>query len=273
MLCAGAFLAMAACGSDSSTGSSGPVTFVPVAVIADDTISGRVIVDNATVLHINEDSIVGLGRGDHTVNTRLNVEYLADEYTLTVDPAGDRFRFDVDFAASCRTSTGDAVFCNGNSLIVAPQSRRLLCRVNDFGEFCTASSDPQGVGLRWPVDLPGESQNGYASQAKLLIGARMSANVPTAANDTMAMALYRPGDYGPRTRLKRLTADSLKWQTQVWTDLRRMPFFGLPPVLDPDERPNDNFGLEVKTTYQLSATSKDVLLVRFDVTNISTDSS
>jgi len=85
----------------------------------------------------------------------------------------------------------------------------------------------------------------------------------------MAMSLYTPGDYGPRARLRPLASDSLRWQTLVWTDLRQQPLYGRPPALDFDDRNLDLFGLQVRTTYQLSATRKDVLLVRFDVTNIS----
>ena len=272
VLCAAALLAAAACGGDNGTKPSGPVTFVPIAQLGSDTIGGSVRVDNNPTLRINHDSLVGLARGSHTLITRLNVEYLADSFTTTIDPSGSREVFPVQYAGSCRTYVLDANFCAGHSLVIAPQSRRLFCRVDDFGDFCSGVPDPFQVGLRWPVDNTVTQQNGYVTQAKLLIGARMSANVPFAANDTMAMSLYTEGDYGPRTRLRRLSADSLRWQTQVWTDLRRLPFYGQSAVLAADDRPLDNFGLEVRTTFQLSPAFPDVLFIRFDVTNISTDS-
>src|SRR4051812_22365510 len=189
-----ASLALAACGGDGGTKPSGPVTFVPVGFIYDDGAgthhaTGTVTVDGQ-VLNIGQDSIVGLTRGEHQLISKLDIEYLADTFAITIDPSGNRFVDTISFAGSCRDNNTDARFCSGHNTVIASSSRRLLCRVNDFGDFCTGFADPQRIGLRWPVDSAASQGNGYITTGKLLIGARPSAALATTANDTMAMSFY-----------------------------------------------------------------------------------
>ena len=67
-----------------------------------------------------------------------------------------------------------------------------------------------------------------------------------------------------------MTADTSRWQGEVMTDMRRVPLStGTGPALNADDRAGSNFGLAVKTTYSMPAAMPNVILVRFDVTNVS----
>ena len=280
-LAAGAALTFAACGGggdDGDTRPTGPVNFLPVSYIfGTDTVHGTLTVDGNTTLRIAQDSMF-LPRGQHTFTQQLDIEYLQATYQDEINPRTERYEYPVVYAGSCRTylNRDDAPYCNFASAVTWSGSRRIFCQVNDFGDFCSGYVDPTinpqlpiGIGGRWPVDsFVGD---GYLSQAKLLIGATVGPEAAASARgDTVAMALYLPGDYGPRSRLRAAPGDSSHWQTQVWTDLRHKPFFGFAePFLEDDDRPGSRFGLEVLTTYYLPQNRRDALFVRFDVKNIS----
>ena len=268
-----AALALAACGggSDGGTTPTGPVNFVPVSYIfGTDTVHGTLTVDGGTTLRIAQDSMQ-LTRGEHSFTQQLDIEYLQVNYNETINPRTERYEYPVVFGGSCRTTlnSADIPYCNFASSVSWSGSRRIFCRVNDFGDFCTGYVDPNAIGGRWPTDS--FVNDGYISQAKLLIGATVGDEAPLhARGDTVAMALYLPGDYGPRARLRVTSGDSSRWQTQTWTDLRHKPFFGFTEsFLDEADRPGSRFGLEVLTTYFLPTNRRDALFIRFDVRNIS----
>jgi len=272
-LLAGACLGAAGCGSDDGNRPSGPIRFVPVSyIIGDDTVGGILTVDNTHLLSISDDSLDGFARGEHSFRSQLDIEYLERTETLNIDPPGSRMEFLVPYAQSCRTPDIIGHDCLNRSVVTWSSSRRLYCHVNDFGDFCTFFTDPVSKGLRWPADDPATLHDSYVLQAKLLVAAKAAPELGSAAGNLMAMSLRLPGDYGPRQRLTVAPGDSSRWTTRTWTDLRHAPFEAIPaPFLAPNDRPNDRFGLEVKTTYFLPSNQRDVLLVRFDVKNISNE--
>jgi hypothetical protein len=84
------------------------------------------------------------------------------------------------------------------------------------------------------------------------------------------MALYQHGDYSPRTPLHVVNGDSSRWQVVDWTDARHIPLYpNETPFLADSDRPANNFGLSVRTTYYLPQAKPDVMFVRFDVSNVS----
>ena len=270
---AGSAFALAACGGGNDDGNrpTGPVNFVPVSYIfGSDTVHGTLTVDGTTTLRIAQDSMQ-LARGEHSFQQQLDIEYLQVNYTDEINPRTERYEYPVVYAGSCRTTltSADVPYCNFASVVTWSGSRRIFCRVNDFGDFCTGYVDPSGIGARWPTDS--FVNDGYVSQAKLLVGATVGPEAAAnARGDTVAMALYLPGDYGPRTRLRATSGDSSRWQTQTWTDLRHKRFFGFTQTfLDSLDRPGSRFGLEVLTTYYLPSNRRDALFIRFDVKNIS----
>ena len=272
MLLAGACFATAACGSDDGNRPSGPITFVPVSyIIGEDTVRGRLTVDGTEVLEIARDSMEGFARGEHDFSSQLDIEYLERTERLNIDPPGDRLDFLVPYARSCRSPGILGNDCTGHNVVTWSGSRRIYCHVNDFGDFCTYFTDPTQRGLRWPAE--GATLNdSYVVQAKLLIAAKAAPELGPAAGNLMAMGLHLPGDYGPRQRLTVAPGDSSRWTLRAWTDLRHAAFEAVPaPFLDEDDRPNDRFGLEVKTTYHLPTNQRDALFVRFDVKNISNE--
>ena len=264
------FLLALGCGKDANQ-SSGPITFVPVSyIIGTDTVHGKLTIDNAATYTVAKDSVIGFPRGQHSFVSQIDLEYLERHETLNIDPPGNRLDFLVPYAASCRSLDIAGNDCANHSAVSWSGSRRLYCHVNDFGEFCTGYSDPNFKGLRWPTDNQNTIGDAYVSNAKLLIAAKVGPELTGATGNLMAMGLYLPGDYGPRQRLTVAPGDSSRWTATAWTDLRHKAFeaFGQ-SFLDKTDRPKDLYGLEVKSTYYLPANQKDVLFVRFDVTNIS----
>ena len=278
LLCAVTLAVAASCSSDSASTPRGPITLAPTSYIFTeglnnpDTVFGTVSIDGGAPIRIWKDSATGFPRGRHSFKTRLDIEYISDSFAIDVNPNGNRTDLFVDYAFTCRSVPLDASICANRSAPTWSGSNRLLCRVNDFGDFCSGYPDALAVGARWPVDNDSTVSNTYITQAKLLIGAIMGSEIAGSEGDTLAMSLVKPGDYGPRTRLRVVSGDSSRWQARVWTDLRRQPFFGFPaPFLAYADRAGNNFGLEVLTTYELPSALEDVLVLRFDVRNISND--
>jgi hypothetical protein len=281
----------AACGDDDPVKATGPVTvkFAPLVFArptgGPDTASGWVIMDDADSIRVPEDSFVNVPRGQHRFVYRLDAEYQAGLLEGLVDPQGTRIVLDLPLSASCRDIAVDGELCVPRgvpkNLLVWSKHTRPVCPANDFGEFCTLFASQRRVGAVWPDSaLRGGTGNEYVSQAKLLIAATVGPELG-GSGETMAMALFRAGDYSPRTRLRAVVsgADTTAYQNEVWTDARRLPLYlrpNTPPstVLSADDRADERFGLSVKITYFLpNATAspdvRDVLFARFDVENIS----
>jgi len=278
---------VAACGDDDAVKPTTPVTIrfttpiYPVPGNKADTARGWVKMDGADSIRIPDDSFVNVPRGVHRFDYRLDKEYLADFLEGAVDPNGSRLVVDVPLARSCRDIAVDGLLCvpstGPKNVIIWSKHTRPFCNANDFGEFCSATPDAARLGATWPDT--GNPGNPYVSQAKLLVAATMG---PELGSDgkTMAMALFRAGDYAPRSRLRAVGApDTVAYQNEVWTDARRLPLFlransSPTTVLSLDDRANERFGLAVKITYFLpnavtSPNVRDVLFVRFDVQNVS----
>ena len=277
LLAAGAVVLAAACGGDGPTQQTGPVTvkffteiYEHLGTAVRDTVHGIAILDGSDTIQIPRDSFVNVPRGTHDITWELDIDYLPVTQEFNIDPDGNRLVIPVPPTESCRIITNDEELCFGN-IVQYSGSRRLLCPVNDFGEFCSYYGSPYLEGLVWPAG--GGVSNEYVGHAKLLVAATMGPGSPAAAlGDTVAMSFYLPGDYSPRTRLHPIPGDSSRWQAEVWTDVRHVPIFpSLTPNLPDDDRKAQNFGLAVRTTYHIPPTLQDAILVRFDVRNISTD--
>lgn len=269
-------LLLAACG-DSPSEQTGPVTvaFSPVLYThvgtgTRDTVKGIAILDGVDTVQVPRDSFVNVSRGEHTIEWKLDIDYLPNIGTIEINPRGNREVLTVPPSATCRIITIDEELCAGN-VVLFSGSRRLICPVNDFGEFCSYYGSPYFAGLIWPAGSG--VVNEYVGHAKLLVAATMGPGSPTEAlGDTLAMSFFSPGDYSPRSRLRPVPGDSSRWQAEVWTDVRHVPLFGFDtPRLPDDDRKANNFGLAVRSTYHIPSALQDVFLVRFDVRNISTD--
>ena len=277
------------CGNDDNpVKATGPVTikFQPLVYRFDpaappDTVKGEVTIDPNTAttqtVAFPTDSFVDVPRGEHRFQYRLDADYLPTTFTRTVDPQSTVEVLPILPAGSCRDWAIDREFCltsdgTVRSIIGGWSGHpRLVCATNDAGEFCTDIADQSRLGATWPTDT---AFNEYVSQAKLLVAAKVGPELPSAGH-TMAMALFRPGDYSPRSLLHAVTStDSSRFLNEVWTDARHMPLFlavGQPPfpVLDADDRPDDRFGLGVKITYVVPREFPDAVFARYDITNIS----
>ncbi|NUQ19443.1 MAG: hypothetical protein HOQ09_00610 [Gemmatimonadaceae bacterium] len=229
---------------------------------------GTVVMDGVDTVRIPEDSLVGLARGSHALTALLDVAYLPTRMSGTVSPSGSRMTVTVPLPGSCRIYAWDSAFCGSHSAVLWRGHQRTYCPANDFGDFCSWFADSYQLGLSWPADA---ADNQYLGHARLLVGAVLGADAPMSrSGDTLAMALFRGGDYAPRVRLHPVATDTSRWQGEVVTDMRRMPMAGsASPVLNADDRAGDNFGLAVRTTYSLPAGMPNAILVRFDVTNVS----
>lgn len=282
-----AFLALAACGDDPAK-PTGPITlkFAPIvysqqAGTANDTIKGVLTIDDTLVVNVPYDSVIDFPRGSHKFSARLNIDYLPSEWTQVIDPNSSRYFLPVEPEPTCRvyvlgTQVVDAAFCTPSgqrprNVLAARNYTRIFCPTGDFGEFCTPEPDAEYLGATWPSDSATSSRNEYISRGKLLIAATVGPELTVPAGErNIAMSLYVPGDYSPRRRLQPVTGDTNRYSNIVWTDVRHVPIWPYGrSFLDPDERPNGLFGLEVKITYYLPQQFPNTLFARFDVTNIS----
>ena len=284
-------LSLAACGGDDGSRPTTPVTlkFTPIVFTeipgtAYDTVKGIVVVDGKDTLDLPYDSLVNVPRGEHTFRVRLNIDYFDNDFTETVNPRGNTAVVTIPASETCRvyqSSTGqsiDASVCTPagrppRNILYWSKRTRIFCPAGDFIEFCTPNPSSDGLGLTWPIDDRNSSGNEYVSQAKLLVAATVGSEVgATDAGRKIAMALYRVGDYSPRRRLQVVAGDSSRYTNVAWTDVRHVPVFNfLRGQLDPTDRRTALFGLQVKATYFLPQEFQDVLIVRYDVTNISTE--
>ena len=275
---AGSTVTAAACGGDGPTNQSGPVTVVFPHVIYDhqggdtrDTVQGIAILDGVDTIQFPGDSFENVARGEHTIEWVTDIDYLPVVREYNINPRGSsRESIVVGPEGTCRVITIDEQYC-GSNVVTYSGSSRLVCPVNDFGEFCSYYGSPYFAGLVWPAG--GGLRNEYVGHAKLLVAARMGPGSPAGTlGDTMAMAFYASGDYSPRTRLRAIPGDSSRWQAEAWTDVRHVPVYNFPePRLPDDDRKADNFGLAVRSTYHIPPALQDAFLVRFDVRNITTD--
>jgi hypothetical protein len=265
-----ALAGVTACGTDTPTKPTGPVTvkFETLAIrdIGNtlDTISGRAILDGRDTIRIPNDSFVNVARGEHEFTFEFETDYMSTLSRGTIDPFSSRVVYEVEPAGTCRSFTADAVFCQGRNLLYWSQHRRILCPANDYGEFCVATADGNGIGGTWPNDT-----NQYVTRGKLLIAATLGAGSPGAGTQ-IATAFENVGDYAPRARLRAVAGDSSRYSNEVWTDVRHVPVFPAQvQPLNPGDRENLNFGLSVQATYYLPQQYGDALFIRYDVTNVS----
>ena len=229
---------------------------------------GIAVMDDRDSVRIPEDSLFGLARGTHSLSALLDVAYLPTLMYGTISPVGPVEQVFVPLPGSCRVYGSDVAYCGRNSVVAWRGHPRTYCPANEFGDFCSWYPDGYQLGFSWPIDV---ADNQYLAHARLLIGAVLGAGAaPANAGDTLAMALFRAGDYAPRARLRPIGADTSRWQGEVVTDTRRLPASPTTgPALNADDRAGDNFGLAVRTTYSLPASLPNAILVRFDVTNVS----
>ena len=231
--------------------------------------TGYVVMDAVDTVLVPSDSLVGVARTEHTFSAYLDAAYMASSFGLRIDPAGTTAIIPLSLPLACRLFATDWRACYGRNAIRWSQHERIWCPAGDVGEFCSGYPDQYGAGVSWPAD---EVDNLYVAHAKLLVAATLGAGAPpSAAGDTVAMALFRPGDYGPR-RLFRAIGDSARWQSEVWTDARHLPLpSGGAPTLSPEDRPDANLGLAVRITWYEPTEHPNALFVRFDVRNVSAD--
>lgn len=261
---------LVACGNDSVTKQTGPVTlkfstpsFKNAGSTSRDTVQAMVIIDNTDTVTAPTDSVQNFPRGAHQFEAHLDVDYLVSKFTQTIDPRTSTAILPILPAGTCRIYDFDAQFCARRNFINWSQTR-VYCPTGDFGEFCTYFPDQLHVGASWPTDSVASAQNEYIAHGKLLIGAV----APNA--ERIAMALYDVGDYSPRRRHHVVPGDSSLWQSEVWTDARHVPLYpDSEPSLVRTDRAANLFGLSVRTTYSVPSAYKNAMFVRFDVTNIS----
>ncbi|MDQ6887188.1 MAG: hypothetical protein M3068_07815 [Gemmatimonadota bacterium] len=259
------------CSSDKTTKPTTPVTVkFTTPAFGTDTVRAEVVMDGTVRVTLPGDSILSVARGTHSFVARLSIDYLPHSFTFDVNPSGNVAVVPIYQAPSCRIILYDGSACSGRNAINWQQHTLIFCPTSDFGEVCTVQVDPGAFGATWP-DSGFAVRNAYVYHGKLLIAALRPRS---GGSDTLAMALYIPGDYLPHVRLHPIPGDSTRWQEDVWTDGRHVPIYpALNPALAVGDRPGQNFGLDVRITALLPPTEKNAMLVRFDVTNISaTDS-
>lgn len=279
---------LAACGSDSPTKPTTPVTLkfrTPVFPNQEgtsrDTVKGTLTIDDTLTVNLPYDTIANFPRGEHRFVAHLDIDYLPASFTAKIDPSRSTYTLDVGSEPTCRvwqlgSLLVDRYVCRPigqpwRNLLYNSQYRRLYCPAGDFGEFCTPEPDEAFLGLTWPADSATGIRNEYVSRGKLLVAATVGPELTlNDADRTIAMALYRPGDYSPRRRLQVVAGDSTRYGNTVWTDVRHVPVYPYPTgQLALSDRPNGLFGLEVKVTYLLPQADPNTLVVRYDVTNVS----
>jgi hypothetical protein len=231
---------------------------------------GFVVMDAVDTVLVPTDSLVGVERTGHAFSAYLDATYLASNFGLNIDPAGTTAVIELTLPPACRLFSIDWRACYGRSAVRWSDHPRIWCPASDLGDFCSGYPDQYGAGVSWPAD---EVENLYVSQAKLLIAATLGAGTPASAiGDTVAMALFRPGDYATRRYLNPAAGDSARWQSEVWTDARHLPLpSGVAPPLSSEDRPDDNLGLGVRITWYQPTAHPNALFVRFDVRNVSAD--
>jgi hypothetical protein len=258
---------LAAC-SDEATRPTGPVTikfmtpiFKNVGATTFDSVRATVIMDGTITVLAPFDTIPNVARGLHTFEIRTDVEYLTSKVTLQIDPLGSVSILNLR-PTSCRVYELDDTYCDGRNF-VAWSGTRIYCPVNDYGEFCAFAADRLRLGGTWPMDNEATAENEYIAHGKLMIGA-------VVGGQRMATAFYDYGDYSPRTRLHAVTGEAGTWQSEAWTDVRHVPMYpNDEAILAVNDRADERLGLSVRTTYVLPTAQKDVMYMRFDVTNIS----
>lgn len=265
-----AAVALAGCGEESPA-PRGPVTVkfatptYPKPGGGRDTAFAQVTMDQQITVTAPTESLTNVARGTHVFVAYLDNEYLGQSIPVVINPRGSRTVLPIASAPSCRLYPNDVRFCDNRNFIYDRQAvHRLYCPAGDFGEFCSYNPDRFQLGATWPLDNPSAEENEYIAHAKLLIAAR----VGNASGAPAAMSLYDPGDYLPRIIHHADRTDSSYWQATVWTDGRHVPIYPdtLPSITD---RANVVFGLQVRQTYYVPDDAKDVLFVRFDITNVS----
>jgi hypothetical protein len=271
----GLLAAAAGCGDKNSTGNSGPVDVVVRSPRFErveggtDTASAQVTFDDTLSFLLKGDTILRqVSGGAHRFKVQTTHDYL--EWTFEEQIGGNNRIIDLGRPPSCRIYFSDQQYCsNGGNAFYWPGHTNIACPASDYGEFCTAGTDPFYLGATWP-DVQADALNSYLYHSKLLIAATSGAN-------RLATAFYRPGDYAPRSRISPVGTDSTRWRAEVWTDMRYVPVYpsGTPPLRKTPTgeatRFGLNFGLSVRTTAFLPPSQPDVLILRFDVRNITTD--
>jgi hypothetical protein len=222
--------------------------------------------DDTLTFTVKGDTIItGVPSGQHSFEVITTADYLPFGITQTVSPG--RANVAIPRARTCRVLPQDGAFCQGRNLLYWAGHTLVLCPANDYGEICTAITDPDQLGATWPDSNP-DFANSYIGEGKLLIGALRDA--PAGGEDTLAMGFYPIGDYAPRQRIGPVGTDSTRWRSVVWTDVRHKPFFGFTSAPLPlTDRFGETFGLEVVTTAYLPPGEPNTVLFKFDVTNIS----
>ena len=262
-----AALLLAACGDDGPSGGGGPVDvqFQTIRSLTD-TVTARITMDDTLTFVVKGDTVItDVPSGQHRFEVITSLDYLPFGFTQTISPG--RANVAIPRPGTCRVVPQDAVFCQDKNAFYWPGHTLVVCPANDYGEICSAITDPFFLGLTWPDTLP-DAANAYIGEGKLLIGALRDA--PAGGDDTLAMAFYQVGDYGPRQQIRPAGADSTRWTSIVWTDMRHKPFFGFTaPRLAADDRPDENFGLQVAITGYLPPGERNAILLKFVVTNIS----
>lgn len=255
-------------------GPDGPVTLTfqtpsyPGAGSAVIRAQGTLVMDGRDTITIPGDSLPGVARGTHSLSALLDIAYMPTVMSGFLNPNGTSEQVFVSLPAACRVASLDGRSCGAGNMLQWRGHPRTWCPASDYGDFCSRLPDAAELGASWPADV---ADNQYLAHAKLLVAATLGADAPAGrAGDTLAMALFRGGDYAPSRRLRPTAADTSRSQGEVMTDMRRVPLGGgTGPALNADDRPGGNFGLAVRTTYSMPATMPNAILIRFDVTNVS----
>jgi hypothetical protein len=261
-----AALVLAGCGDDGPSGGGGPIDVqFQTLRSTTDTVTAVITMDDTLTFTVKGDTVItDVPSGQHRFEIITDADYLPFAFTQTV--SSGRANVAIPRAPTCRVVPRDASICQGRNLLYWLGRSLVVCPANDYGEFCSAITDPDQLGVTWPDSSP-DFSNAYIAQSKLLIGALRDA--AAGGEDTLAMGLYPIGDYAPRQRIGPVGTDSTRWRTVVWTDVRHKPFFLLPAPLPSTDRFGENFGLEVVITSYVPPAQPNALLFKFDVTNIS----
>ncbi|MEJ7812129.1 MAG: hypothetical protein WKG32_17075 [Gemmatimonadaceae bacterium] len=271
-------LAALGCGGDDSSGPAGSVD-ISVRTLQFGTEAALADVTMDDTLHFTvraDTTITNVSSGVHRFTARTSIDYLPVSFRATVGPNSKIVAIPRPLTCAFFATAADVAGCDGRNAFYWGGHTLVACPANDYGDVCSAGPDvPVGtlgekLGLTWP-DSGSSAINTYIYHGKLLVGALRQKSAG-AGDDTLAMAFYQAGDYAPRRRLAPVGTDSTRWQTEVWTDVRHIPYLGSDTArLRSTDRPGQNFGLSVTTTAYLPPTQPNAILLRFDVKNISTE--